>query len=68
MGYLWREREEYELESYLGSFYVTLRPKANTIQYYDLTEQDSGYKNGCYIILYTFLFAQNIPLETQSIS
>lgn len=55
------------MQSYLGSVYVIVRPKANTIQYYNLAKQDRGYKNICYIILYTFLFALNIPLKLQSI-
>lgn len=67
MSRLTREREEYEVEGYLGSIDAILRPKANTIQCYDLIMQESGYKNICYIIFYTFLSAQNIPLKLQSI-
>lgn len=55
--YLWREREEYKVEGYLGNFYVILRPKANTKQCYDLTKQESRYNIICYITLCTFLFA-----------
>lgn len=58
MGYLGKRRIR-NRGGYLGIIYMCmiLRPKANTIQCYDLTKQDSRYKNICYIILYTFLFA-----------